>query len=75
LHTNTLGGPTAAGGTLKLIACFHGFIQIFTPLLHWIEGKQGPAPRPVPYPYGSRGPKELDDFVSKYGFKRNDNRA
>ena len=44
--------------------------QIFTPILHWIEGKSGPAPKPVPYPYGSRGPKELDSFISKYGFKR-----
>ncbi|KAH7105656.1 glucose-6-P dehydrogenase [Auriculariales sp. MPI-PUGE-AT-0066] len=47
--------------------------KIFTPLLHWIEGKQGPSPRPVPYPYGSRGPKELDAFNQKYGFKRVDN--
>jgi glucose-6-phosphate 1-dehydrogenase len=30
----------------------------------------GPRPRPVNYPYGSRGPKELDAFVTKYGFKR-----
>ena len=44
--------------------------QIFTPILHWIEGKSGPAPKPVPYPYGSRGPKELDSFIGKYGFKR-----
>ena len=44
--------------------------QIFTPILHWIEGKSGPAPKPVPYPYGSRGPKELESFISKYGFKR-----
>jgi glucose-6-phosphate 1-dehydrogenase len=45
-------------------------VQIFTPILHWIEGKDGQAPRPVPYPYGSRGPKELNDFVAKYGYKR-----
>ena len=32
----------------------------------------GPAPHPVPYPYGSRGPKELDTFISTYGFKRFD---
>ncbi|KAH9853422.1 glucose-6-P dehydrogenase [Lenzites betulinus] len=44
--------------------------KIFTPILHWIDGKNGPAPKPVPYPYGSRGPKELDSFISKYGFKR-----
>ena len=47
--------------------------QIFTPILHWIEGRQGPAPRPVTYPYGSRGPKELEAFIQKYGFKRTDN--
>jgi len=44
--------------------------KIFTPILHWIEGKDGQAPRPSPYPYGSRGPKELNDFVAKYGYKR-----
>ena len=44
--------------------------QIFTPILHWIDGKDGTPPKPVPYPYGSRGPKELDKFVSKYGYKR-----
>ncbi|KAK0190924.1 glucose-6-P dehydrogenase [Armillaria mellea] len=45
--------------------------KIFTPILHWIDGKDGPRPRPVNYPYGSRGPKELEAFVKKYGFKRN----
>lgn len=44
--------------------------KIFTPLLHWIDGKSGPRPRPVQYPYGSRGPAELDSFVQKYGFRR-----
>ncbi|THV08545.1 glucose-6-P dehydrogenase [Dendrothele bispora CBS 962.96] len=44
--------------------------KIFTPILHWIDGKAGARPRPVSYPYGSRGPKELDPFVTKYGFKR-----
>ncbi|KAF7352776.1 Glucose-6-phosphate 1-dehydrogenase [Mycena venus] len=44
--------------------------KIFTPILHWIDGKNGQRPRPVPYPYGSRGPKELDPFIQKYGFKR-----
>ncbi|KAF7355331.1 Glucose-6-phosphate 1-dehydrogenase [Mycena sanguinolenta] len=44
--------------------------KIFTPILHWIDGKNGARPRPVPYPYGSRGPKELDGFIQKYGFKR-----
>ncbi|KAF7332225.1 Glucose-6-phosphate 1-dehydrogenase [Mycena kentingensis (nom. inval.)] len=44
--------------------------KIFTPILHWIEGKNGQRPRPAQYPYGSRGPKELDSFIQKYGFKR-----
>ncbi|KAG6821263.1 hypothetical protein H0H93_002373 [Arthromyces matolae] len=44
--------------------------KIFTPILHWIDGLNGPVPHPVPYPYGSRGPKELDNFVEKYGYKR-----
>jgi len=44
--------------------------KIFTPILHWTEGKAGPAPKPLPYPYGSRGPKELDAFVRKYGYTR-----
>ncbi|PCH41210.1 glucose-6-phosphate 1-dehydrogenase [Wolfiporia cocos MD-104 SS10] len=44
--------------------------KIFTPILHWIDGRNGPAPKPVPYPYGSRGPKELDAFIAKYGYKR-----
>jgi len=47
--------------------------KIFTPLLHWIDGKNGPPPRPVSYPYGSRGPKELDAFITKYGYKRTEN--
>ncbi|CAG7848600.1 Glucose-6-phosphate 1-dehydrogenase Short=G6PD [Serendipita indica DSM 11827] len=46
--------------------------KIFTPILHWIDGKNGQAPRPNPYPYGSRGPKELNDFMKKYGYKRAD---
>jgi len=44
--------------------------KIFTPILHWIEGKEGPRPKPLPYPYGSRGPKELDNFIGKLGYKR-----
>ncbi|KAN0126979.1 glucose-6-P dehydrogenase [Russula decolorans] len=45
--------------------------KIFTPILHWIEGKDGQQrPRPSPYPYGSRGPKEIDSFVAKYGYIR-----
>jgi glucose-6-phosphate 1-dehydrogenase len=44
--------------------------QIFTPILHWIDGKDGEAPKPEPYPYGSRGPERLDEFINQYGFKR-----
>ncbi|KAI0068858.1 glucose-6-P dehydrogenase [Artomyces pyxidatus] len=44
--------------------------KIFTPILHWIEGKNGPRPKPVTYPYGSRGPKELEAFIHKYGYRR-----
>ncbi|KAF8450733.1 glucose-6-phosphate 1-dehydrogenase [Boletus edulis BED1] len=42
--------------------------KIFTPILHWIDGET--APRPMPYPYGSRGPFELDAFIRRYGYKR-----
>jgi len=44
--------------------------KIFTPILHWIDGKDGDAPKPESYEYGSRGPKGLDEYTSKYGFKR-----
>ncbi|KAH9966122.1 glucose-6-phosphate 1-dehydrogenase [Russula dissimulans] len=46
--------------------------KIFTPTLHWIDGKTVPPPKLLPYPYGSRGPKELDEFTRKYGYKRSD---
>jgi glucose-6-phosphate 1-dehydrogenase len=46
--------------------------KIFTPILHWIDGKQGEAPNPEPYAYGSRGPKQIDEFSSRYGYKRTD---
>lgn len=44
--------------------------KIFTPILHWIDGKQEQRPQPLPYRYGSRGPEELDDFIAKYGYRR-----
>lgn len=44
--------------------------QIFTPILHWIEGQRGAPPQPLPYPYGSRGPSQLDAFIGRYGYKR-----
>lgn len=46
--------------------------KIFTPILHWIDGRDGVAPKPEPYPYGSRGPRQLEEFVARYGFKRTD---
>ncbi|ORY05005.1 glucose-6-P dehydrogenase [Basidiobolus meristosporus CBS 931.73] len=41
--------------------------KIFTPILHYIENEKL---EPIMYPYGSRGPKEVNSFVEKYGFKR-----
>jgi glucose-6-phosphate 1-dehydrogenase len=66
--------------------------KIFTPILHWIDGKDGKwagtlatlailgklisgageKPKPESYEYGSRGPKSLEQFTAKYGFKRSD---
>jgi len=46
--------------------------KIFTPILHWIDGKEGEKPHPVPYDYGSRGPNELEGFIKGYGYKRID---
>ncbi|KAL4075846.1 glucose-6-phosphate dehydrogenase [Scleroderma yunnanense] len=43
--------------------------KIFTPILHWIDGKDGEQPKPLPYAYGSRGPEQLDTFIAKYGYK------
>jgi len=40
---------------------------IFTPILHEIDASKI---KPVEYKYGSRGPAQLDEFVSKYGFRR-----
>jgi len=42
--------------------------KIFTPLLHHIENKKV---RPVIYPYGSRGPSSVDEFLKKLGFEHN----
>lgn len=42
--------------------------KIFTPILHYIENDK---PTLLDYPYGSRGPKELDEFVKKVsGYSR-----
>ena len=50
-----------------------GYGQIFTPILHWIEGRTGAPPKPLPYPYGSRGPSQLDEFIGRFGYKRSTN--
>ncbi|KAK3102256.1 hypothetical protein FSP39_009955 [Pinctada imbricata] len=39
--------------------------RIFTPLLHQIEREK---PKPIPYVYGSRGPKESDNLCAKHNF-------
>jgi len=39
--------------------------RIFTPLLHHIEQER---PQPIPYIYGSRGPKEADELLAKNNF-------
>lgn len=50
--------------------------KIFTPILHWIDGKStsGFSGSPVLqlYPYGSRGPENAPSFIRKYGFIRDD---
>lgn len=40
--------------------------SVFTPILHAID--QGKI-HPEEYAYGSRGPKALNDWIAKYGFK------
>ncbi|KAK9449025.1 glucose-6-phosphate dehydrogenase [Limtongia smithiae] len=42
--------------------------KIFTPLLHYLDENEDIVP--AKYPYGSRGPAFLDDFLASYGFKR-----
>lgn len=41
--------------------------KLFTPLLKYIESDK--APSPEVYPYGSKGPKNLREFLSKHGYK------
>lgn len=40
--------------------------KLFTPLLNYIESKDGPTPEL--YPYGSKGPKELRKFLSQHDY-------
>ncbi|PVD24608.1 hypothetical protein C0Q70_15092 [Pomacea canaliculata] len=44
----------------------HEAWRIFTPLLHYIEQNK---PHPISYMYGSRGPTESDDLMSRHDFK------
>ncbi|KGG51135.1 glucose-6-phosphate 1-dehydrogenase [Mitosporidium daphniae] len=43
--------------------------KIFTPLLENVESRPYP---PVPYAFGSRGPKEADDLIKSTGYKRDE---
>ncbi|RLN90668.1 hypothetical protein BBJ28_00012971 [Nothophytophthora sp. Chile5] len=43
--------------------------KIFTPLLNEIEGQKV---KPLPYAFGSRGPKESDELVNSVGFQYHD---
>lgn len=52
--------------------CVDYCAKIFTPLLHWIDGKEGERPKPQPYEYGSRGPEALNSFITKYGYRRSE---
>ncbi|CCD26574.1 uncharacterized protein NDAI_0H04010 [Naumovozyma dairenensis CBS 421] len=38
--------------------------KLFTPLLHYLEGPD--APQPEIYPYGSRGPKSLREYLVRH---------
>lgn len=40
--------------------------KLFTPLLEHIEGPN--APKPISYPYGSKGPEGLRKFLTKHGY-------
>lgn len=40
--------------------------KLFTPLLSYIEGPDLPVPQK--YPYGSRGPSSLTDYLKKHGY-------
>lgn len=42
--------------------------KIFTPVLKQIDAGEIP---PLPYKFGSRGPKESDELVAKMGYKYN----
>lgn len=41
--------------------------KLFTPLLQHIEAKDGP--KPETYAYGSKGPKQLREYLQKHGYQ------
>jgi glucose-6-phosphate 1-dehydrogenase len=43
--------------------------KIFTPILHELENKRV---QPVEYDFGTRGPKESDELIAKYGYRRSE---
>ncbi|CAL9738584.1 glucose-6-phosphate 1-dehydrogenase [Monosporozyma servazzii] len=45
---------------------------LFTPLLNYLEGPD--APQPEIYPYGSRGPKELKEYLAKNKYSIDESR-
>ncbi|ODV61126.1 glucose-6-phosphate dehydrogenase [Ascoidea rubescens DSM 1968] len=45
--------------------------KLFTPLLNYLEGPDGPAP--VKYPYGARSPPGLDKFLNEHNYKFTNN--
>ncbi|CCD25710.1 glucose-6-phosphate dehydrogenase NDAI_0F03920 [Naumovozyma dairenensis CBS 421] len=40
--------------------------ELFTPLLNYLEGPD--APQPEVYPYGTRGPKGLKEYMKNHGY-------
>lgn len=43
--------------------------EIFTPILHELDSQKV---KPLPYAYGSRGPKEADELIARVGYIRTD---
>jgi glucose-6-phosphate 1-dehydrogenase len=41
--------------------------RVFTPLLHFLD--QNKDLKPSLYPYGSRGPEEIDEYLASFGYK------
>ncbi|CCF56241.1 hypothetical protein KAFR_0A08070 [Kazachstania africana CBS 2517] len=47
--------------------------SLFTPLLNYLEGPDGPQPEI--YPYGTRGPKGLKEYLKKHNYNVLENRS